>query len=284
MNRRLFFAVVGSALWLAHATPSTPQDKIPRIGVLTRCPVWFDEQGFKQGLIELGYVEGKTILIEWRRFLENVDHLRPAADELVRSKVDVIVTCSTEATRAAIDATKTIPIVFTGLADPVVTGLAASIAKPGANATGVSIIATELYPKRLDLLQQLAPHARRVAFIVNLSSPGSAVALKPLQAAAKTLNIQLKVCNTRNAEDVESALRTMPWTSIDGLLSAGDSVVAGQGGKDRTGGSQGAGAGGVSLAVVSRVWCADVLRPRSEGPHAPGRLLRRQDSQGRQAC
>ncbi len=231
MNRRVFFALMGCTLWLAHATPGTPQGKVPRIGFLTRCPVWFDEQGFKQGLRELGYVEGKTILIEWRRILENVDQLHPAADELVRSGVDVMVTCSTEATRAAIDATKTIPIVFTGLGDPVVAGLAASIAKPEANATGVSVLATELYPKRLDLLRQLVPHARRVAFIVNLSSPGSAVALKPLEAASKTLNIQLKVYNTRTAQEVESALRTMPWTSIDGLLSAGDSVVAGQGAK-----------------------------------------------------
>ena len=216
-RRRLFFGALGCALWLAYAIPGSAQDKVPRIGFLTHCESWFDEQGFKQGLSELGYVEGKTIVVEWRRFLDKVEALRPAADELVRSKVDIIVTCSTAATRAALDATRSIPIVFTASGDPVAAGLAASLAKPGANATGVSVLAPELYPKRLDLLRQLAPHARRVAFIVNLSSPGSAVALKPLEAAAKTLNINLEVYNTRNAQEVESALRAVPWTSIDGV-------------------------------------------------------------------
>lgn len=140
----------------------------------------FDKEKFTQGLRELGYVEGTNIQIMWKDFPESGPQLRSAADELVASKVDVLVTCSTAATRAAVAATKSIPIVFTGIADPVASGVVASLAKPGANATGVSVLVTELYPKRLDLLRQVAPRARRVAFIVNLSSPGSALAVQPL--------------------------------------------------------------------------------------------------------
>src|SRR5262245_51254092 len=132
MSRRILLAVLGCALWLAHATPVQAQDKIPRIGFLSRCPSSFDQQGFEQGLRELGYIEGKNILIEWKRVLD-IEALRPAADELVGAKVDIIVTCSTPAARAALDATKTIPIVFAAVGDPVATGLTASLAKPGAN-------------------------------------------------------------------------------------------------------------------------------------------------------
>jgi ABC-type uncharacterized transport system substrate-binding protein len=228
MNRRLFFAALGCALWLAQTSAVTAQEKIPRIGFLTFCLSSFDEEGFRQGLSELGYVEGKTIVIEWRRFLGNVEQLRPAADELVRSKVDIIVTCSTPATRAALEATKTIPIVFTAAGDPVATGLAESLAKPGANATGVSLLSTELYPKRLDLLRQLAPHARRVAFIVNVAG---SFQLTPTEAAAKALHIRLDVYNTRNAREVDAALHAIPWSSIDGVLIGGDVVALAQGAK-----------------------------------------------------
>jgi putative ABC transport system substrate-binding protein len=150
---------------------------------------------------------------------------------LVASQVDVLVTCSTAATRAAVDATTNIPIVFTGIADPISSGIVASLSKPGANATGVSVRVAELYPKRLDLLRQLAPRARRVAFIVNLSSPGSALAVQPLQEAAKTLNIQLDIHNASNAAEVDSTLRTIRWDSIDGLMTAGDTVIFSQGAK-----------------------------------------------------
>jgi putative ABC transport system substrate-binding protein len=150
---------------------------------------------------------------------------------LVASKVDVLVTCSTAATSAAVASTKTIPIVFTGIADPIASGIVASLARPGGNATGVSVRVAELYPKRLDLLRQVAPRTRRVAFLVNLSSPGSALAVQPLRAAAKTLNIQLDVHNTPSAAELESTLQAMKWDSIDGLMAAGDTVVSSQGGK-----------------------------------------------------
>ena len=231
MNGHVSFVALVFALGLGQVEACHAQDEIHRIGFLSQCSSSFDQEAFRQGLRELGYVEGSNLLILWRRFPEDAEQLRPAAEELVGSKVDIIVTCSTAATRAAFDATRSIPIVFTGIADPVASGVAASLAKPGANATGVSVLVPELYPKRLDLLRQLAPRIRRVAFIVNLSSPGSALALQPLQAAAKTLNIELEVHNTRNAGEVESVLRTLSWASIDGVLIGGDTVVFAQGAK-----------------------------------------------------
>ena len=222
---------VGLAFGLAQIPAVHAQDEVRRIGFLSQCFPAFDREAFEKGMHDLGYVEGKNILITWRQFPENVEQLRPAADELVTLKVEVIVTCSTVATRAAFDATKSIPIVFTGIADPVASGVVASIARPGTNATGVSVLVPELYPKRLDLLRQLAPGVRRVAFIVNLSSPGSALALQPLQAAAKTLNIKLDVHNTRTAREVESALRALSSNSVDGVLIGGDTVVFSQAAK-----------------------------------------------------
>ena len=229
MRTSALLGALGLALSLGIVAADQTQDRTPRIGFLSQCSPAFDKERFTQGLRELGYVEGSNIHITWRHLPEGGPQLRTAADELVASKVDVLVTCSTVATHAAVAATKTIPIVFTGIADPIASGVVTSLAKPGANATGVSVRVAELYPKRLDLLRQVAPNARRIALIVNLSSPGSALALQPLQAAAKTLSIQLEVHNTSTAMEVESALRTIRWESIDGLLTAGDTVVVSEG-------------------------------------------------------
>lgn len=229
MRTSAFLAELAILLSLGIVPAEHSYGGVPRIGFLSQCSSSFDKEQFTQGLRELGYVEGSSIQITWRHFPEGGPQLRLAADELVTSKVDVLVTCSTAATQAAVAATRTIPIVFTGIADPIASGVVASLAKPGANATGVSVLVAELYPKRLDLLRQVSPRARRVAFIVNLSSPGSALAVQPLQAAAKTLNIQLEVHNTPTATEVESTLRKIRWGSIDGLLTAGDTVVFSQG-------------------------------------------------------
>ena len=222
---------LGCALCLAFAAPAEAQQGIPHIGFLSHCTSSFDEEGFKQGLRELGYVEGKTIDIAWRRFLTDAKQLRFAADELVRAKVAIIVTCSTPATRAALEATRTIPVIFAAAGDPVATGLAASLSSPGANATGVSIQGSDLAAKRLDLLRQLAPRARRVAFIATRSNSGSIPAMQALNAAAKTLHIKLETYNTRSAEALDSALRAIPWKSIDGALVGADLVTLARGEK-----------------------------------------------------
>ena len=151
--------------------------------------------------------------------------------ELVQTKPDLIVTFGTPAARAALEATKTIPVVFIGAADAVGTGLVPSLARPGGNATGVSLLGTELGSKRLDLLRQLAPRARRVAYLVDLANPASAVQAKSLNAAALSLGIKLETFNATNAGEISKALRTIPWKQIDGVLIGGDPIFLAEGAK-----------------------------------------------------
>jgi putative ABC transport system substrate-binding protein len=232
MNRRVFLGALGAAPWVVSDVCGNAQDKMPRIGVLSRAtPSSGVKEGLQQGLRELGYFEGKNVLIEWRNTLGYEDELRPLAAELVQMDPDVIVTFGTPATRAMLDATKIIPVVFGGVGDPVATGLVANLASPGANGTGLSGLSSELGVKRLDLLRQLAPRARRVAYLVALANPANAVQAKSMQAAAQSLGIKLDTYNARNASEIESALRAIPWKSTDGLLIGGDPIFEAEGAK-----------------------------------------------------
>ena len=225
MNRRAFLGALGAAPWLASAVYGTAQDKVPRIGFLGRlAPNSGQKEGFQQGLRELGYFEGKSILIEWRNTLGYEDELRPPAAELVQMTPDLIVTFGTPAARAVLEATKTIPVVFASVGDPIATGLVANLARPEANGTGVSLLSSELGVKRLDLLRQLAPRARRVAYLVDLANPAAAVQAKSVQAAAQSLGIKLDTYNARNAGEIESALRAIPWKSTGGMLIGSDPI------------------------------------------------------------
>lgn len=224
MNRRLCGLLCVAIVLYTHAI-GLAADPLHRIGFLSQCSRPHAREPLEQGLHEVGYVEGRNVTILWRELLDDPAQLAPAARELVSAPVDVIVTCSTAATRAAREATRSIPIVFTGIADPIASGLAASLGHPGGNATGISVLVPDLYPKRLDLLLQVASRIKRAAFIVNLSSPGSALALEPLQAAAKAHNLQLDVYNTQNAEEVAAALRSLAAKPVGGVLVGGDLVV-----------------------------------------------------------
>lgn len=231
MNRRAFIVAFGAASWLVSVVQGVAQEKVPRIGFLGHvAPSSGQREGFQQGLRELGYLEGQTIFIEWRNTL-GYDELRPLAAELVQIAPDVIVTSSTPAARAALDATKTIPVVFAAVGDPIATGLVANLARPEGNGTGVSLLSTELGVKRLDLLRQLAPAAHRVAYLVALANPSEAVRIKPVQAAARTLGIKLDIYNANNAEEIESALRAIPWKSTDGVLIGSDPIFQAEGAK-----------------------------------------------------
>jgi putative ABC transport system substrate-binding protein len=231
MNRRAFIVAFGAASWLVSVVQGVAQEKVPRIGFLGHvAPSSGQRDGFQQGLRELGYLEGQTILIEWRNTL-GYDELRPLAAELVQIAPDVIVTSSTPAARAALDATKTIPVVFAAVGDPIATGLVANLARPEGNGTGVSLLSTELGVKRLDLLRQLAPAAHRVAYLVALANPSEAVRIKSVQAAARTLGIKLDIYNANNAEEIESALRAIPWKSTDGVLIGSDPIFQAEGAK-----------------------------------------------------
>ena len=159
--------------------------RIPRIGVLMPA-VTSMEEGLRQGLHELGYVEGTNIVIDWRRSAGTDQELRSLASDLVRSKADVLVAVGTAAARVAMETTKTVPVVF-HVGDPIAMGMAASLAKPGGNGTGVSVISPELIVKRLELLHQLMPKAKRVLFLGNPSNPMATQLLDELQKAARSL-------------------------------------------------------------------------------------------------
>jgi putative ABC transport system substrate-binding protein len=228
----MFFRVLAAfaaLLMLASSSSGAADGKVPRIGFLTRMfhtPAL--KEAFHQGLRELGYVEGKNIVVEWRNAARD-EELQALAAELVRMKVDLIVTSSTPAAHAAVQATKTIPIVFTATGDPVATGLVTSLAKPGTNATGVSIMTTEVASKRLDLLHQLAPRAQRVVFIANLRNPASQVAIKALHRVAQALGIEVEALDVREPPQLASALRSATWKSADAAYVGGDLFFLGAG-------------------------------------------------------
>jgi len=226
MNRQSFL-VVGLALWLgANSNGAAPADP-PRIGFLTPVPESGpDREGFRQGLRELGYVEGKNILVDWRSG-ETGQELRVLAEALVKGKVDVIVTTGTPATRAAIQGTTTIPVVFAGVGDPVASGFAVSLAKPGRNGTGVSVFATELYTKRLELLHQLAQKARRITYLLNSSNPLTPRFLEATEIAARTLGVRLQTLDARNTRELDVVLQSLDKNPPEAILVGGDGLYLG---------------------------------------------------------
>ena len=178
------------------------------------------EDSLRQGLRDLGYTEGENIVIDWRRSGRTPEQMCQQASELAKSEIDLIVTMGTPATRAALDATRK-PVVFI-VGDPVASGFAASLAKPGGNATGVSTISTELNQKRLDLLREVAPHARRIAYLTNPSNPLAAHALAEMQNAARTLHLQLLPLSAQNADEIDAAPKELRHGKADGLIVSAD--------------------------------------------------------------
>ena len=226
MDRRSFLNL-GFAVSLAAISDSAAAADPPRIGFLTPMPEsGSDREGFRQGLRELGYVEGKNIVIDWRRG-ENSQEFQALADALVKGKVEVIVTTGTPAAAAAMRATATIPVVFANTGDPVASGFAVSLANPGRNGTGVSVFATELYPKRLELLHQLAPKARRITFLVNSSNPLTARYLEETETAARTLGIRLQILDARNTRELDAVLRSLDKNPPEAILVGGDGLYLG---------------------------------------------------------
>jgi ABC-type uncharacterized transport system substrate-binding protein len=182
--------------------------KVPRIGLLTlRSGPGPREEAFRQGLRDLGYVLERDIVIEDRYAAGKLDRLRELAAELVRLKVEVIVTGGPAATRSAKVATNTIPIVMAQDSDPVGNGSVASLARPGGNITGLSALYTEIDGKRLELLKEVVPGLSRVAVFGNSSEPGNARALRETEHAAEALAVQLQYLDVRGRKDLETAFR-----------------------------------------------------------------------------
>ena len=196
---------------------------IPRIGILSRGSSSFQSarvEAFRQRLRELGYVEGKNIVIEYRYAEGKLERLPDLAAELVRLKVDVIVTGGGPTILAAKKATATIPIVFAAFNDPVGTGLVSSLARPGGNITGLSNIAQDLDGKRLELLKEAFPKVARVAFLWEPGGPRRNVRLTDMQAAAKALGLKLQPLEVRSLDDFENAFGQAKRDGAQALITA----------------------------------------------------------------
>ena len=212
--------VAALAMSLLTIARADPVPGVVRIGALTPMVMTSPEEGLRQGLAEFGYVEGKNLIIERRR-AESSDGLRSAADDLVSSNVNLIVALSTPAARAALSAKAIIPVIFIS-GDPVGTGLAESLAHPGGNATGIASLSTELIPKQLELLQQIAPRIRRIILLGNPSSQLQAGVLKEARKAGEALHIQIVAVNARNVAELDAALRGLQHRASDGFMVSSD--------------------------------------------------------------
>src|SRR5262245_33508220 len=222
----LALGILGGPLAVAAQQPA----KIPRIGYLrvgapTAPSNQRNRDAFLQGLQALGYVEGKNIVIEWRFAEGRYERLPDLAAELVRLPVDVLVATSTPEAVAAKAATKTLPIVFAGVGDPLGTGLVASLASPGGNLTGLSLLSRDLDGKRLELLKETVPEASAVAFLGNPANPTLAVHRQELQAAGQALGVQLQLLEVRAPEDFERAFQAATTGRAAGLLVLPDALA-----------------------------------------------------------
>jgi len=217
------------ALLFAVCVPATAQQqtKIPRIGFLAANPSGSSDraQAFRRGLRELGYIEGKNIVIEWRDAEGKSERLPVLAAELVRLKVDVIVTAGAASTRPAKEATATIPIVMTSDNDPVGSGFVASLARPAGNITGLSQMAPELAGKRLEVLQDIVPKLSRVAVIGELKNPGNAQAFRETELAAGAFRVQLQSLDVRGPKDIEAGFQAASAGRADAALVLGGPVA-----------------------------------------------------------
>jgi ABC-type uncharacterized transport system substrate-binding protein len=195
--------------------------KIPRVAYLLGASLSDNAariEAFRQGLRDLGYVEGKNITIEWRSAEGKPDRLPALAAELVRLKVDLIVTGGPTNTRAAKGATSTIPIVMTNDSDPVGTGFVASLARPGGNITGLSTLAPEISGKQLELLKEIVPRLSRVAVLGTSTGPTYALIMRELELAAKVLGVKLQYLDILEPKDIETAFRAASKGRADTIL------------------------------------------------------------------
>ena len=217
----LSLLVVVVLLAVAVIAEAQQPAKVPRIGFLTvasASAIAARHEAFRQGLRELGYVEGKNIIIEYRHAEGKPDRLPAVAAELVRLKVDVIVTTGPSGTRAAKEATVTIPIVMTNDNDPVGNGFVASLARPGGNITGLATLSPELSGKRLELLKEIVPRLSRVAVLGTSTVPGYAQALRETELAAGALAVKLQNLDVLDPKDIETAFRAASKERADAVL------------------------------------------------------------------
>jgi putative tryptophan/tyrosine transport system substrate-binding protein len=222
MDRREFISGLTIGLLAAPLAAEAQQTgKLARVGLLSDEPptsnVMSSGEPFEKGLRGLGYIAGKNIVIEYRSSEGRQDRLPGLAADLVRLKVDVIVTVGTPAARAAVNASKTIPIVFARIADPVALGLVSGLGRPGGNSTGVSVVTTQLAAKRLEILKAALPRLARVGVLWNPNYPPTAPELKEIQEAARSLKVHVQAVALQDLKDLERVISTMKADHLDAL-------------------------------------------------------------------
>jgi putative ABC transport system substrate-binding protein len=227
-RRKLIVALGAGALAAPLGSLAQQKGKVWRIGFLGAATASGSArrvEALRAGLRDLGYVEGKNIVIEFRWAEGNYERLPQLAAELVRLKVDVLVTAGTPSILAAKSATTTIPIVMASGGDPVATGLVTSLARPGGNVTGMAGFSPELMVKRLELLKDVFPRARQVAVLFNPDNPSHIkISLPVMDAAAKSLKLELHQFGARGPSEFESAFAAMAKRRVDAVVTSQDSM------------------------------------------------------------
>jgi putative tryptophan/tyrosine transport system substrate-binding protein len=230
MRRREFIAALGAAAWplVARAQPSA---KLWRIGYLGFGPAasWTSEvAALRSGLRDLGYIEGKNIVIEFR-WADRADQTFDLATQLVRMNVDVIFAPASTQVEPARKATDTIPIVFAQHADPVGLGDVASLSRPGGNITGLSMLLTELSVKELEILRETLPNAARIGVLWNPTTPSHPSAVRAVKAAGEKLGVQLVLAPAGTVSDIQEAFSTMSREGVSGVLVLSSPLYNAQG-------------------------------------------------------
>lgn len=220
---------ITAAVLLLFAMPlaarAQPEGKVHRIGLLSLTSQSSAMEAFREGLRTLGYIEGRNIVIEHRSADGRHERLPDLAAELVRLHVDVIVAVVTQASLAAKNATKTIPIVMVAVGDPVGAGLVSSLSRPGANVTGTSFPSVEVAGKSLEMLTRVVPKLRRVAVLWNPANPVfQAQMVEATEAAARSLGIELRIVGARDAREIDKAFEAMARARPEGLIVIADGV------------------------------------------------------------
>jgi putative ABC transport system substrate-binding protein len=227
-NRRRLLIALGMGMFAGAMPCFAQQARVWHVGFLGQSSAIGSSErikAFRAGLRELGYLEGKNIVIEYRWADDRYEQLPALAGELARLKPDIIVTHGAAGVRAAKNATAAIPIVMANVGDPVTVGLVASLARPGGNVTGSSFFNLELYGKQIELLKEVFPRAKRFAFLVNQDNPSSGPAYAAAEGAAKLLKVELQRFATRGPDEFDSALSAMVNTRIDAVVVQNDAVL-----------------------------------------------------------
>ena len=223
--------LVGLTLVSVPLAEAQQPTKVPRIGFLgaaSASALTGQLDAFRQGLRELGYIEEKNIVVEYRYADGKVDRVAKLATELVDLKVDVIVTYQTPSVLALKKASATIPIVFVMLSFPIENGIVASFARPGGNATGLTVLSEELNGKRLELLKEAAPNVTRIGVLSNLANPTQPLEWKEIQAAAQGLGLKLQSLGVRSAKDFDSVFKAALEKHTQALINLPEALLVEQ--------------------------------------------------------